>query len=105
MLGCRRPAGFDPVTRCLEGTSPGSPEVARCRPIRYLSAAIVAGCRPAWPKSLSLLAPRLAPLIQLSSPMFERANGIGHARPMQLASASPGDSPLVSYFDLKNLGG
>jgi hypothetical protein len=40
-----RPAGFEPATRCLEGTSEGSRDVAWRRSTSHLAAAFVAGCR------------------------------------------------------------
>jgi hypothetical protein len=40
-----RPAGFEPATRCLEGTFEPSRDVALCRSMRCLPAATVAGRR------------------------------------------------------------
>jgi len=42
-----RPAGFEPATRCLEGTVPTSLDVARRRSTSHLPAVTVAGCRRA----------------------------------------------------------
>ena len=42
-----RPAGFEPATRCLEGTVEGSREVAWRRPTRRLAADTIAGNRVA----------------------------------------------------------
>ena len=42
-----RPAGFEPATRCLEGTFGGSLDVACCHPTSYLAADTIAGRRRA----------------------------------------------------------
>jgi hypothetical protein len=72
-LGFRfvRPAGFEPATRCLEGTFEESRDVAWYRSTSYLAAAIVAGCRGTSQGICPRWLPVWLPEIYLPSLMLE----------------------------------
>ena len=66
-----RPAGFEPATRCLEGTAGASLDVAWRRPTSYLAAVSVAGRRRASRGVCLHWLTYWLPRIYLPSLMFE----------------------------------
>ena len=55
-----RPAGFEPATRCLEGTVRGSREVAWCRPMWRSAEDTIAGNREGDTMAMALNQPQAA---------------------------------------------
>jgi hypothetical protein len=71
-----RPAGFEPATRCLEGTLKASRDVAQRCPGSHLAATIVAGHRRASRGVCLRWLPDWLPEISVHSLMFEWTNGM-----------------------------
>src|SRR6185437_216889 len=119
LLTWRGPAGFDPATRCLEGTCWESREVAWSRPIWPLAALIVAGrgskspwnCRrwlPFWlPRSRCLrlyLNQRKEPHRPVAvAPDAPRAYGGGTGRYRTTVASAPADGPPCIGTLVENL--
>jgi hypothetical protein len=69
--GLARLAGFEPATRCLDGTVGGSPEAARCGSMGGLAVLIVAGSGAAPPSACAWWLPDWLSEASIVSPMFE----------------------------------
>jgi hypothetical protein len=105
-----RLAGFEPATRCLEGTTVWSPDGAGCGPMGGLAALVVADYGAASASVCGQWLPNWLPADSLASLMFEQSNSVSIREPcttLVRGSLAPGpmSAPDINHVRPRQEGG